>query len=94
MTELDPLTEQQVHLFLRIDAAMPTDPVLRAAAEFWLKKRQDKGRPSQEDMAQLPEFIRPHVFEAQLAINGDRRWIVSRAGNVASTWVSMMTRYR
>jgi len=83
MTELDPLTEQEVHLFLRIDAAMPTDPVLRAAAEFWLKKRQGKVRPSEEDMTQLPQFIRPHVFEAHLAINGDRRWIVSRAGNVA-----------
>ena len=48
MTELDPLTEQQVHLFLRIDAAMPTDPVLRAAAEFWLEKRQGKVRPSEQ----------------------------------------------
>jgi hypothetical protein len=83
MSELDPLTEQQLHLFLRIDAAMPTDPVLRAAAEFWLEKRKGKLLPAGQDMAQLPQFIRPHVFEAHLAVNGDQHWITSGAGNLA-----------
>ena len=79
MTELDPLTEPLVHLFRRHDAAMPTDPVLRAAAGHWTEKRQGKVMPSHQDIGQLPGFILPHAFHAQLAINGDRHWIVTLA---------------
>ena len=84
MTELDPLTEPLVHLFLRLDAATPSDPVLRAAAEYWTEKRWGKIMPAPGDMEQLPAFILPHVFQAQLAINGDRHWIVSMAGSSAA----------
>jgi hypothetical protein len=83
MTELDSLTEPLVHLFLRLDAAMPTDPVLRAAAGHWTEKRQGKVMPSHQDISQLPAFILPHAIYAQLAINGDRHWIVTLAGSSA-----------
>jgi len=83
MTELDPLTDQLVHLFLRVDAAMPTDPVLREAAEFWMARRQGKIMPAHADMTDLPAILLPHVFYAHLAINGDQHWIVSEAGSLA-----------
>lgn len=89
MTEFDPLTEQQLHLFLRIDAAIPTDPVLRAAAELWQEERAGKIMPASGEMGNLPNFIRRHAFEADLAVNGDRRWIVSGAGTMARPSLGM-----
>ena len=54
MSTLDPLTEPLVRLFLRVDAAIPTDPVLRAFSDFWQMKRGSKITPSEADMAALP----------------------------------------
>lgn len=83
MTTLDSLTAALAHLFVRIDAARPTDPVLRAAADVWSEKRGAKVMPHRADMSELPAFILPHAFYAQLAINGDQRWLVSSAGSAA-----------
>lgn len=83
MTELDPLTEQQVDLFLRIDAAMPSDPMLCAAAGLWQAKREGKVMPMSSEMEHLPDFVRRHVFEADLVVGDSQRWIVSGAGNLA-----------
>ena len=83
MTELDPLTGELSHLFLRVDAAMPADPVLRVAAEFWMAKRKGKIMPAHADMTDLPAIVLPHVFYAHLAINGDQHWIISQAGSLA-----------
>ncbi|MCB1380623.1 MAG: PAS domain-containing protein [Alphaproteobacteria bacterium] len=83
MTELDPLSEAMVRLFLRIDAAQPTDPVLRAAAEFWQDRRGGKVMPDRDDLTELPAILLPHVFHAHLAINGSQHWLISLAGSFA-----------
>jgi len=83
MTTLDPLPEALVHLFLRVDAAQPTDPVLRAAWSFWQKQREALVMPAPDAMDGLPAFIRPHAFRAHLATNGSDHWIVSEAGTSA-----------
>lgn len=80
MTTFDPLTAPLSHLFLRVDAALPSDPVLLAAAEHWLQRRGGKLMPARGEMKNLPTFILPHAFYANLAINGDQHWIVSAAG--------------
>jgi hypothetical protein len=89
MSEFDPLTAPLAHLFTRIDAALPSDPVLAAAAEYWLAKRRNRLAPTHAEMITLPAFILPHVFEAHLMINGDRHWGLSMAGSSARSFLGI-----
>ena len=84
MTTLDPLTEPLVRLFLRIDAASPTDPLLRALSEFWQLKRGSKIVPSEADMTGFSGDVSPYVFLARLTPNETGHWSVSGAGFVAA----------
>ena len=85
MTTLDRLTEPLVRLFLRIDAAYPSDPVLRAASEFWHLKRAGKIAPSASEIGGCPVEILPYIFRVQLMSNGTKHWAVCRAGHVAGS---------
>lgn len=85
MSTLDPLTEPLVRLFLRVDAASPTDPVLRALSDFWLLKRGSKIVPGEADMTGVLPEISPYAFLARLTTNGTKQWLVSSAGHAAAT---------
>ena len=85
MTTLDPLTGPLVRLFLRIDAAQPTDPVLRAVSEFWQLNRTGKIAPSESEMKGFPIELSPYVFYAQMMSNGTKHWVASGAGHVAGS---------
>lgn len=89
MSTLDPLTEPLVRLFLRLDAAVPTDPVLRAVSDFWHLKRGGKITPSEADMAGTPSEISPFAFLARLTTNGTRHWTVSAAGHAAAAIIQL-----
>lgn len=93
MTTLDPLTGPLVRLFLRVDAAIPTDPVLRAFSDFWHLKRGSKITPSEADMTGSPPEISRFAFFARLSTNGTRHWTVSAAGHAAAA-VLQLTRGR
>lgn len=84
MSTLDPLTEPLVRLFVRIDAAYPTDPALRAASDFWHLKRRGKIAPGEGEMPDVPAEVSPYVFLARLTTNGTKHWIVSGAGHAAA----------
>jgi hypothetical protein len=83
MTTLDFLTEPLVRLFVRIDAAQPTDTLLRAVSDFWQRKREGKIAPDELDMATLPIELSSVAFHATLTINGKRHWNISGAGHAA-----------
>jgi len=85
MSTLAPLTEPLVRLFLRIDAAQPTDALLHAALKFWQAKRKGRIAPSQDEMRDIPHELSPFVFHAQLMSNGTRHWVASGAGHVAGS---------
>lgn len=85
MSALDPLTEPLVRLFLRIDAARPTDPLLGELSDFWQLKRGSKIVPGEADMTGFSREVSPYVFLARLTPNETGHWIVSGAGFVAST---------
>jgi ribose-phosphate pyrophosphokinase len=85
MTTLDPLTEPLVRLFLRIDAAHPTDLSLRAVFEFWRWKRADMIAPDESEISALPSELLPLVFHARLTINGGKNWSVLGVGSAAAT---------
>jgi len=89
MSTLDPLTEPLVRLFLRVDAASPTDPVLRAFSDFWHLKRGSKITPSEADMTGTPPEISPFAFLARLTTNGTRHWTVSTAGHAAAAIIQL-----
>jgi hypothetical protein len=83
MPDFEKLTPELSELFLRIDAAAPSDPVLRKAAELWQKSRGHRILPQAFILEELPAFIRPHAFLAQLNVNGGRHWEFSDAGSSA-----------
>jgi hypothetical protein len=89
MSTLDALTEPLVRLFLRVDAASPTDPVLRALSDFWHLKRGSKITPSEADMMGSPREISPFAFFARLTTNGTRHWTVSTAGHAAAAIIQL-----
>jgi hypothetical protein len=89
MTTLDLLTEPLVRLFLRIDAAQPSDPVLRAASEFWQLKRTGKIAPGESEMRGFPIELSPCVFHAQMMSNETKRWVASGAGHVARSMLQL-----
>ena len=84
MSTLDPLTEPLVRLFLRIDAARPTDPLLGELSDFWQLKRGSKIVPGEADMTGFSPEVSPHVFLARLTTNETEHWSVSGAGPVAA----------
>ncbi|MBI2719711.1 MAG: hypothetical protein HY245_04600 [Rhizobiales bacterium] len=84
MTTLAGLTGPLVRLFLRIDAAQPSDEVLRAASDFWHKQRRGRIMPLESEMAQLPGAIAPHTFTGRSTTNGSRQWILTNAGRDAA----------
>jgi hypothetical protein len=84
MSTLDPLTEPLVRLFLRIDAASPTDPALRALCDFWKLKRGSKIAPSEADMTGFSGDLSSYVFLARLTPDEAEHWIVSGAGYIAA----------
>jgi hypothetical protein len=83
MTSFDRPDSALSTLFMRIDAARPTDAALQPAADLWSEKRKGKVMPAPGDFADMPPQIERHVFQAHLAINGDEHWIVTSAGEVA-----------
>ncbi len=84
MSTLDPLTEPLVRLFLRIDAARPTDPLLGELSDFWQLKRGSKIVPGEADMTGFSPEVSPHAFLARLTANETEHWSVSGAGPVAT----------
>lgn len=84
MTTLAGLTGPLVRLFLRIDAAQPSDEVLRKASDFWQARRRGRIMPPESEMAELPRAIAAHVFTGRSMTNGSRRWIVTKAGRDAA----------
>jgi hypothetical protein len=66
MSALDSLAEPLVRLFLRVDAALPTDTVLRALSDFWPLKRGSKITPSYAGMPGTPSGIPPFAVIARL----------------------------
>lgn len=87
MSEFEKINPSLAQLFLRLDAAMPTDPVLLAAAEAWGVSRGGTLLPELSLLHDLPSVIRPHVFLMQAMPNGQRAWVFSGAG--ASARVSL-----
>jgi hypothetical protein len=83
VTTLDALSEPLVRLFLRIDAAQPTDPLLRHAFDLWQSRRGDRIAPRESVMADLPGEISSHVFLVRAMTNGSRHWQVFNAGRTA-----------
>jgi hypothetical protein len=84
MTTLAGLTGPLVRLFLRIDAAQPSDEVLRKASDIWQKLRRGRIMPLESEMADLPAEIAPHAFTGRSMTNGSRHWIVTQAGRDAA----------
>ena len=89
MPDFEKLTPELSELFLRIDAAAPSDPVLRKAAELWQQSRGHRMLPQAVILEELPSFIRPHAFLARLIVKGGRHWEFSGAGS--SVHVSLGT---
>ena len=83
MTTLDPLTEPLVRLFLRIDAAHPTNELLRCIADFWQTKRASKLAPEEGEMNELPDELLSNTFIARLTSNGTRHWLACNVGVTA-----------
>ena len=89
MTKLESLTEPLVRLFVRIDAARPTDEVLCVASDFWWRQRQDRIMPEEGQMADVPASVAPHVFIARTMTDGSRHWLISSAGPFASSLLQL-----
>ena len=87
MSEFEKITPELSDLFLRIDAAAPTDPVLQAAAKAWRDNRGGALFPGISLLKDMPAFIHPHMFLARITVNGQREWVFSDAG--ASARVSL-----
>lgn len=92
MTTLAGLTGPLVRLFLRLDAAQPSDEVLRAASDFWQKQRRGRIMPLESEMAQLPGAVAPHAFAGRSMTNGSRHWIVTKAGRDAAAILQIKDR--
>jgi hypothetical protein len=84
MTTLDLLAEPLARLFIRIDAAGPTDELLQRIAAFWQQSRSGKIAPQESDMAGLPKELQTHAFVARISSNGTRHWLISRPGAIAA----------
>ncbi len=80
MSEFEKIRPELSNLFLRLDAAMPTDAVLQAAAKLWRQRRGDAQLPGISLLQHLPNLIRPHVFLARIMVDGQREWVFSDAG--------------
>lgn len=87
MSEFEKIKPELSDLFLRIDAAAPTDPVLQAAAKSWRESRGGALFPGVSLLNDMPAFIHPYVFLARIMVNGQREWVFSDAG--ASARVSL-----
>jgi hypothetical protein len=83
MTTLEKLTPSLAQLFMRIDAASPTDELLHGVSDFWRQKRIGSVMPAEAQMADLPARFSPHVFFVRSMTNGSRHWHVTNAGAVA-----------
>lgn len=83
MTVLDPLTEPLVRLFVRIDAAHPTDALLLRIADFWQDKRGGNLAPGQDEMNRLPVPLLSNAFAARLTSNGTHHWLACNPGAAA-----------
>ena len=92
MTTLAGLTGPLVRLFLRIDAAQPSDEVLRAASDLWQKQRRGRIMPLESEMAPLPGAIAPHAFAGRSMTNGSRQWILTKAGSDAAAILQIKDR--
>lgn len=90
MTTLDELPPHLAQLFLRIDAASPTDGLLREASELWMSKRVGQVMPSEAQMADLPAKLAAHAFLARAMTNGSRHWHVTQAGEVARSLLQLV----
>ena len=73
-----------MRLFLRIDAAQPSDEMLRKASDFWHELRRGRVMPPESELGELPAAIAPHVFTGRSMTNGSRHWIVTQAGRNAA----------
>jgi hypothetical protein len=80
MSKFEKLSPELADLFLRIDAAEPTDPVLRAAADLWRERRGSALLQGLSLINDLPAFVRPHAFLARMALDGGKKWTFSDAG--------------
>ena len=87
MSEFEKIVPELSKLFLRIDAAAPTDPVLQAAAKTWRESREGALFPGISLLKEMPKFALAHVFLARIMFNGQREWVFSDAG--ASARVSL-----
>ncbi len=87
MSEFEKIKPGLSELFLRLDAAAPSDPVLKAAAETWAEHRGSALLPGMSLLQDLPGFIRPHAFLARILADGRREWMFTDAG--ASARVSL-----
>ena len=87
MSEFEKIKPELSNLFLRIDAAAPTDPVLQAAAKAWREGRRHALFPGISLFKDMPAFIHAHIFLARIMVNGQREWVFSDAG--ASARVSL-----
>lgn len=82
MSEFEKITPQLSRLFLRLDAAMPTDPVLQAAANVWQERRGNALLPGILLVRDLSAFIYPHAVLAHRMKDG-QDWTFSHAGTSA-----------
>jgi len=92
MTTLDKLTEPMVRLFLRIDAAGPSDELLQNISGFWTLKRAGQVAPLEEIVNALPNDTLAHVFVAYLSPDGLQHWLVSSPGQYVSKLLSVKDR--
>lgn len=84
MPDFEKMTPELSRLFLRIDAAGPTDPILAAAADLWKTARGNDFCPRESLWQELPSSIRSHAFLVHKASDGTLEWIFLEAGSSAS----------
>jgi hypothetical protein len=84
MPDFEKMTPELSHLFLRIDAAGPTDPTLVAAADLWRARRGSDICPRESLWRELPSSIHSHAFLVHKAPDGTLEWIFLEAGSSAS----------
>lgn len=80
MTKLDALGEVLVRLFLRLDAAAPTDEALQRVAEFWRRQRKQELAPSTPILRDLPAELAARTCLVQKSPDPQAQWRVQEPG--------------
>lgn len=84
MPDFEKLTPEQSILFLGINAASPTNPLLQAMAEAWQQRRGKGLYPDASLWDHLPTLIRSDALLGRKSIKSTKEWAFSDAGQQAA----------